>query len=64
MWQTARFVSIQLKKQNVFQSVSSIHHKSLGTQWIDFVGGLCKEKVSYYHEYFIIKDCWSMSKRL
>ncbi|VDP36759.1 unnamed protein product [Schistosoma curassoni] len=44
MWQTARFVSIQLKKQNVFQSVSSIHHKSLGTQWIDFVGGLCKEK--------------------
>ncbi|CAH8680222.1 unnamed protein product [Schistosoma haematobium] len=54
MWQTARFVSIQLKKQNVFQSVSSIHHKSLGTQWIDFVGGLCKEKQLRLFDIWII----------
>ncbi|CAH8563708.1 unnamed protein product [Schistosoma turkestanicum] len=54
MWQTARFVLIQLQKQDVFQSISTAHHKSLSNQWIDYVGELSKEKKLRLFDIWII----------
>ncbi|KAH8867222.1 Valine--tRNA ligase, mitochondrial 1 [Schistosoma japonicum] len=54
MWQTARFVSIELKKQDVLKSVSTLQHKSLGSQWIDYLWRLSEEKKLRLFDVWII----------
>ncbi|CAH8668243.1 unnamed protein product [Heterobilharzia americana] len=54
IWQTARFVLIQLQRQDLIQSVSNTHHQPLEFQWISHVGELNRENKLRLFDVWII----------
>ncbi|CAH8875395.1 unnamed protein product [Trichobilharzia szidati] len=62
IWQTARFVLIQLEKQNLLQSISASRHEPLEYQWNQYVGRLHHENKLRLFDIWIIYKLYRLTE--